>query len=88
MRFVTRIEVTGDEHAPWPAGALERAVSYFMISQLNVDSVKEACKSLYEIYEWQSANESRLPAPIPAPAVIKAPTVKTVARRTFEIEAD
>jgi hypothetical protein len=59
-----------------------------MISQLDAEGIMDACKSLYDIFEWQTVNQAQVRVAAPQPTMIKPPTVKAEARRSFEIEAD
>ena len=52
VKFTTTVEVTGDESTPIPEDAFRRLVSYFIISRLTSDDLRQAQENLIGQYMW------------------------------------
>jgi hypothetical protein len=84
-RFFTQVEVTTNLPAQLPEQTLCRLASYYILSRLTESNLKQACEALIDIFKWQS-EQANISAAEPQKVVVKkAPKVRYVERRPFEI---
>jgi hypothetical protein len=85
VRFLTTVEISGQNLSDIPESALCRLACYYLIGHLDTMSLANACQSLGDIFSWQ---QNRLTAvlPAPTPARLRANVVREVPRVPFALE--
>jgi hypothetical protein len=85
-QFRTTVEITGDTAAQLSPSAVYRIVCLYVLGHLKEEPLREACQTLYELYEAQLEQMNTPPASTPNVQRINvAPIIKQVERPSFEI---
>jgi hypothetical protein len=85
-QFRTTVEITGDTAAQLSPSAVYRIVCLYVLGHLKDAPLREACQTLYEIYECQMERMNAPPLSTPeVQRINEAPIIRQVERPPFHI---